>query len=131
MEMDIEHSEMFPYAVSLAKEKGAEKVYVGEPRIKGSESTRWVVPDVLGITKSRTKPYIIVECEKSHGNIFDEGGKIHNWSRDSELRAKTEFHFILRGKAWYRRHQITKFLGPDAQYYNFDELKVMLKPDAF
>lgn len=131
MKIDTEHSEMFPYAIALARAKGADKIYIGEPRLKGSESGRWVEPDVLGIRASADKPYIIIECEKSHGNIFDEGGKIDNWSRDKELRAKTEFHFILRGKAWYRREQITKFLGSDARYYNFDEMKTRVEPKIF
>jgi hypothetical protein len=128
MKLDTEHSEMFPYAISLAKEKGAEQIFIGEPRIRGNESGSWVVPDVLGTRKFSDKPYIIVECEKSHGNIFDEGGKIDKWSKDKELREKAEFHFILRGKAWYRREQITKFLNNEAQYYDLEQLKTQLKP---
>jgi len=127
IELDTKHSEMFPYAIALARLKGAEQVFV-EPRIKGGNSSHWLVPDILGIRKAADKPYIIVECEKSHGNIFDAGGKIDKWSKDDEVRHKAEFHFILRGKAWGRREQITKFLGSDAQYYSYDKLKSKLGP---
>jgi hypothetical protein len=96
METDFEHADMFPYAIALAKREGAATVVVGEPRLRGS-GEGWIVPDVLGIKANGR--FIIVECEKSHGNIFDEEGKLDRWSRDSQLRGLCEFHFILRGKA--------------------------------
>lgn len=127
MHVDIEHAEMFPYAIALAKARGAGQLFVGEPRIRGDGHGHWVVPDVLSLRNTAEKPYVIVECEKSHGKIFDSGGKIEKWSEDDELREKAEFHFILRGKAWYRRRQIERFLGSDACYYKFEELQKELQ----
>lgn len=128
IDLDTLHSEMFPYAIALAKKLGAKKVFV-EPRIKGKNRSNWLIPDILGILDSAENPYIIVECEKSHGGIFDDGGKIDTWSKDEELRKKADFHFILRGQAWYRRNRIDEFFGNDAKYYKFEDIKNELKPD--
>ena len=94
METDFEHAEMFPYAIALAKQQGAVSVLVGEPRLCGS-CDGWMVPDVLGIKPNGE--FIVVECEKSHGNIFDEGGQLERRSRDSQLRSLCEFHFTRQG----------------------------------
>jgi hypothetical protein len=130
IDLDTLHSEMFPFAITFAKKLGAKKVFVGEPRIKGKSRNKWLVPDILGIRDSTEKPYIIVECEKSHGNIFDNGGKIDTWSKDEELRKKADFHFILRGQAWYRRNKIDEFFGNDAKYYKFEDIKNEFKPEV-
>ena len=129
--LDILHSEMLSYAIALAKKNGAKEIFVGEPRIKGKNRERWLVPDVLGIRDSIDKPYIIVECEKFHGNIFRDGGKIANWSKDQKIRDKTDFHFILHGSAWYSRNKIDEFFKKGYYYYNFEELKKKLIPVKF
>lgn len=100
IKMDFKHSEMFPYAIALAKNRGAKFIHVGEPRIRGSKRTKWLEPDVLGIKDSI---FIIVECEKSHGKIFDKGGKLDTWSCDEEIVNSSEFHFILRGVSHHRK----------------------------
>lgn len=132
MELDTAHAEMFPYAIALARQEGASRIYVGEPRLLARGGGR-LVPDVLGV-----KPgggLVVVECEKAHGNIFDEGGKISRWSRslaeDDQLRKACSFHFILRGKAWYRRKQIRRFLGDGPKIYRFEDLTEDVEPVRF
>jgi hypothetical protein len=121
IETDFDHAEMFPYAISIAKRRGAQRILVGEPRLRSSSGNKWVVPDVLGI---RDSMFIIVECEKSHGNIFDEGGKLHSWSLQTEIIESCELHFILRGNAFYRRDKIREYFGdrPNLFVYRFEEL---------
>ena len=116
IELDKRHSEMFPYAIKLAEELGAEKIYI-EADVKGKIKHR---PDILGI---RGKEYLIIECETSHGNIFNKGGPVHKMSQDELLRKNASFHFILRGKAWYRRSVLKEYFGNDAKIYRFSDLK--------
>jgi len=121
IEIDFDHAEMFPYAISIAKKRGARQILVGEPRLRSSDGNKWSVPDVLGIKDSK---FIIVECEKSHGNIFDKDGKLHSWSLQTEIVESCELDFILRGNAFYRRDKIREYFGdrPNVFVYRFEEL---------
>ena len=71
---------------------------------------------------------LVVECEKSHGNIVDDGGKLDKWSRDDELRSTCEFHFILHEKAWHRRNQVRKFFGENVLIYRYRDAAEELEP---
>ena len=119
-ELDIEHSEMFPYAIRLAKELGSRKIYI-EARIKGETSHN---PDILGIRSYKYKKrYVIIECLKSHGQIFDKGGPLEKMSKNKMLCKNAEFHFILRGKAIYRKKRLLELFGNEVNIHKFDDLR--------
>lgn len=121
IELDIGHSEMFPYGISLAARLGAERILIEPDILVGACKHR---PDILGVRKdSASKMLVIVECEASHGKIFDQGGPVWRYAQNSVLRSMAEFHFILRFQAKSRAKRVKEWFGAGATIYDFDSLK--------
>lgn len=110
------HSEMFPYAIRLAKEFGCTEVFI-EPDITGDSSHR---PDVVGILGDGR--YFIVECEYSTGEKFRPNGPKDRLAKDTQLKQKAIIHFILRGPAKTMKKWILEHFGSDVVIHDFDEL---------
>ena len=83
---DLDHSEMFPYAIKLVKELGAKKIYI-EPHVHGSKLT----PDIIGeISKNQ---FLIVECDAHQTTCRNH---IKQFREDRVLRRYARICFILR-----------------------------------
>jgi len=116
VKIDVSHSEMFPYAIRLAREMGAKQVFVNAT-VTGSSRH---VPDILGI-KERGE-YVLVECEWSTGAKFEPNGPKQQLADDTILRSKSEIHFIIGGPAKGMRKWLVSRFGENA-VHDFDEMR--------
>jgi len=114
--LDTSHSEMFPYAITLAIRFGAKQIFI-EPHINDH------TPDVLGITAGNS--YIIVECDVHQPTCRRKISKLYE---DKELMEKSTVLFILRDdvNAPAIKNLIEANFGKNA-FYEFDELTAQEK----
>jgi hypothetical protein len=104
VEVNVSHSEMFPYAIRLARDIGAKQVFI-EATIIGKSRH---VPDILGIKEDGK--YVLVECEWSTGQKFGPSGPKQQLADDEMLRAVSDIHFIIGGPAkGIRKWLVTRF----------------------
>lgn len=114
--LDVSHSEMFPYAIRLAKERGSKRLFI-EATIIGKSRH---IPDILGIKENGE--YVLVECEWSTGAKFEPTGAKQHLADDTTLREISEVHFIIRGPAKGMRKWLVSRFGQSA-VHDFDSMK--------
>ena len=102
------HSELFPYAIRLAQEWGADNIYV-EPTVEGGKRH---VPDVFGVRKSpEGTRCLIVECEWSTDEKLKRGGIKEGFAQDAALMDMAEVVFLLNGPALHQKKRLREFFG--------------------